>query len=101
MSAEGWKIMAGILHGYGECFWEENASGVVRRISRLLSTDQGQIILVKAIIGGLFIGFEEIEGSGIIVFSRSTTEEQQRNFKALWSNIAMPSNGPSRFRLEK
>lgn len=99
MMDNSWKVMVGVLHGFGECVWEENLSGTLRKISKLYVTPHAQVGMSKAIIGGVFAGLEEIPGEGLVVFSRSTTQDQQQNFKAFWSNIAIPQNGGPRLKL--
>lgn len=94
-----WSWKVGILHGLGECFWEQSG-GVIRKVSRLFINQQGQIGISKSIIGGAFIGLQEIDGTALIVFSVGATNEQAANAKALWSNI-IPANGAPRFKLEK
>lgn len=78
--------------------WEQKGA-IIRRISRLIVTNTGQVGMCKSIIGGVFVGLEEIACDGLIVYSAGATAEQQKNAAALWSNI-IPANG-SRFRLDK
>jgi hypothetical protein len=94
-----WQWTIGILHGLGECMWEQSGS-IIRHISRLIMDPQGRIGMMKSIIGGALIGCDEIDGSGMVVFSVGATAEQAKNAKSLWSNI-VPVNGASRFKLEK
>lgn len=88
---ETWTWKIGILHGIGECCWQES-SGRIRKISRLFMDQNGQIGLIKGLIGGTLIGFEQIEASGMIVFSQPAPELHGKNCDSLWSAIR-PVNG--------
>ena len=94
-----WKWMVGILHGIGECMWEESGS-IIRKISKLIMDQQGRIGMMKSIIGGALIGCDELDCTGMVVFSVGATAEQANNARSLWSNV-IPVNGSSRFKLEK
>ena len=88
---EAWKWKIGVLQGIGECCWEES-SGRIRKISRLFMDQNGQIGLIKGLVGGTLIGFETITAPGMVVFSAEAPELHGKNCDSLWSAIR-PVNG--------
>lgn len=97
---DDYKWMVGILNGFGECFWEEGHAKI-RKITRIIHGGDGNIGMMKAILGGVMRGFEEIPTEGMVVFSAGATAEMQTSCRALWGNIIKPVNGAPRFKLEK
>lgn len=97
--SDEWSWKVGILNGLGECFWQQ-CGGVIRRVSRIIMTQNGQIGLMKNLIGGALMGTEEIDGTSLVCWSAGATDEQQKNCNSLWSSI-VPVNGASRFKLDK
>lgn len=84
-----WKWMVGILHGLGECFWEESG-GKIRKICRLMMDGNGSIGMVKGIIGGVLAGVQEIAADGVVAFSVGATDDQRKNCMSLWSPLVRP-----------
>jgi len=95
-----WQWKVGILNGIGECFWEEGG-GKLRKVSRLIMGPDGNIGMMKAFIGGVLRGMEEVPVDGLVIFSAGAAADMQTSCKQLWSNIIKPVNGAPRFKLEK
>ena len=95
-----WKWKLGVLHGFGECFWQEGG-GKIRRISRLFVGPDGNLGMAKSVLGGMMRGFEEIPIGDLVVMSAGASSEQQVSCNQLWSGIIKPANGVPRFKLEK
>ena len=93
-----WVWCVGLLHGLGECAFQYSHNEI-RRVTKLVPQPSG-VGLLKALIGGVLKGFEQIPAEGLIVYFANCNDEFAASCESFWGSIIMqPANG--RFKLDK
>lgn len=69
MTEEGWEWRVGVLHGIGECMWEEKG-GKIRKITKFIWNAQVQsMTFFKSMVGGGLMCMLEVDKGDSVVFS--------------------------------
>lgn len=96
-----WKWRFGLIHGFGECAWQELA-GKVRRLTRIVVNPQVGLGFAKALICALGDDGDPQFDASIVVCSIVPKEEIARALSNAWepSNIVLPPPNGSRLKLQ-
>lgn len=86
MSNEDWSWRVGVLHGIGECCWQQK-TGMIRRITKIIWQTQPipAMAFVKHLVGGALLCAAEVSRGNSVVFEAMPDPELSARCDDCWS----------------